>query len=61
MEKIGKIENGIIEREYFGQGFIYKDFEKALVNDMCMQYPKSFIFSCLFTSNKYLENIQHII
>jgi hypothetical protein len=37
MEKIGKIENGIIEREYFGQGFIYKDFKafEKKSDDIC--------------------------
>lgn len=27
MRTVGKIKNGIIEREYHGQGYIYKNFE----------------------------------
>lgn len=31
METIGKIENGIITKEFYGQGFVYKNF-KAFEN-----------------------------
>lgn len=52
--QVGSIENGVIHREPYGQGFIFKD-ENAFLNHPDLPYYVAELADDVYTANDFLE------